>query len=72
LRRALRALIGLSVYVQGIDRRVDTIGGTQHVETTSGLRLDLQSAPPDSPIDERGSSCGTISAPRRRTEASVS
>jgi len=36
------ALVGLSVYVQGIDRRFDTIGGTQHFETTNGLRLDIQ------------------------------
>ena len=36
------ALIGLSVYAQGIDRRFDTIGGTQHFETTNGLRLMIQ------------------------------
>lgn len=36
------ALVGLSVYVQGIDRRFDTIGGTQHFETTNGLQLDIQ------------------------------
>ena len=36
------ALIGLSVYVQGIDRRFDTIAGTQHFETTNGLQLLFQ------------------------------
>src|SRR5262245_18699951 len=36
------ALIGLTVYVQGIDRRFDTIGGTQHFETTNGLAMLLQ------------------------------
>ena len=35
-------LSGISVYVQGIDRRIDTIAGTQHFETTNGLRLDIQ------------------------------
>ena len=36
------ALIGLSIYAQGIDRRFDTIGGTQHFETTNGLQLAIQ------------------------------
>jgi hypothetical protein len=36
------ALIGISIYVQGIDRRFDAIAGTQHFETSNGLRLDVQ------------------------------
>ncbi|HKY90643.1 MAG TPA: hypothetical protein VJM11_06355 [Nevskiaceae bacterium] len=36
------ALVGLSVYVQGVDRRFDTIAGTQHFETTNGLQLAIQ------------------------------
>jgi hypothetical protein len=35
------ALSGISVYVQAIDRRFDTIAGTQHFETTNGLRLGI-------------------------------
>jgi hypothetical protein len=35
------ALIGISVYAQGIDRRFDAGAGTQHFETTNGVRLDL-------------------------------
>jgi len=41
LRPSNPALIGVSIYLQGIDRRFETIGGTIHLETSNGLRLDI-------------------------------
>jgi hypothetical protein len=34
-------LIGTTIYLQGVDRRLVTIGLTKHIETTNGLRMDI-------------------------------
>lgn len=35
------ALVGMTFYVQGIDRRFDTVSGARYFETTNGVRLDI-------------------------------